>query len=527
MIKFNMIYIYIQDIFRNFVNLINSPLESNELLKSPNLLIYDSKIRLIYNLSVILCMVYLLFVLIFAVTCIEESNSELLSLSLLALNNLNKSKGNPEKNKKTKLRDLLKQQLYIFYKSRTIFSGFIIKNKYVILYLVFLTLITFIFNKNVNSFKGLNFYEINHLTIILYFVILYSIYIKFSIILRIFSLIKSFKFFYVNLSLNLIKDIKIIALYYYIFNSFFIIISIFFIANLSYNLNQINLQNYIDITNILSLVPLLCYVDVIFKTEIKITENNNFKSFPIIVTLLLIFIPFFIFNCYPEKISLFFERFFVIRPIYCDTVGDPNLLNNLKDENSSKITLKNENINPDHNIVIRDLKQINKKFFEHLVKEIKVNKIDNIETQYNNFINHSTKKYIIDKNLLTFLNENLTTITNNNINPKNLNEFVNKLYNIDLEHKSTILLTMDEHKYRQQHFLNHKTNIHNKGSLIDALKIKLNEEKNIDLKLIEESKNTKTLTLVREFETKNNNTLLTVFGKLKKKASFNSELFNK
>src|ERR1700733_14547364 len=285
-LKFKMTFI--QDIFRKF--LFNYPLGSNDLLKSLNLLLSDRKIILSYNLSVNRCMVYLLFVLIITFTLNEESNSELVSLSLFALNNLKKSsKKTPKKNiiKKKNMRTLLKEQLFIFYKSRAIFSGFIFKNKYVILFLLLLALISFLFNKNLYYFKDLNFYHLNSLIIIIYVVIVYLIYIKFTLMVRLFSLY---------------KDIKFFARYYYSFNIFFIIISILFITHLSYNLIQANIENYVDLSDIVSVTLFLFFFEEITNKEFKVIEKNNINPFLIIFNILLIFFPFFFLNFHSEKV---------------------------------------------------------------------------------------------------------------------------------------------------------------------------------------------------------------------------------
>src|ERR1700679_1829216 len=102
----------------------------------------------------------------------------------------------------------LKQQLLNFYKSRSIFNSYIIKNKFMLITFFLLILITFIFNKNINYFKDLDIYEINTLTIILSFVTFYLIYIKFNIMVRMISLVKSIPYFFKNIKLKKITDIK-------------------------------------------------------------------------------------------------------------------------------------------------------------------------------------------------------------------------------------------------------------------------------------------------------------------------------
>jgi hypothetical protein len=177
----------------------------------------------------------------------------------------------------------LKQQLLNFYKSRSIFNGYMVKNKYMILSFFILILITFIFNKNIKYFKDLDIYEFNILTVILSLVIFYLIYIKFNIMVRIISLFKSIPYFYKNIKLNKIKDIKIIALYYYIFNIFFIILSILFINNLHHNINIVNIPNCIEYTNIISVILLILNLKYIITKEININNNIGINSLSLLI----------------------------------------------------------------------------------------------------------------------------------------------------------------------------------------------------------------------------------------------------
>src|ERR1700679_3418921 len=90
----------------------------------------------------------------------------------------------------------LKQQITLFYNSRSIFNSFMIKNKYILIYLIFLMLITVIFNKNIIQFKDLNIYNINYISFIFNVVLLYITYVKFNIMVRCLSFINSIKYFY-------------------------------------------------------------------------------------------------------------------------------------------------------------------------------------------------------------------------------------------------------------------------------------------------------------------------------------------
>jgi hypothetical protein len=114
----------------------------------------------------------------------------------------------------------LKQQLTLFYKSRSIFNSYMIKSKHILLYLIILRLITFIFNKNIVQFKDWNIYNINYISFIFNGVLLYITYVKFNIMVRVISFIKSIKYFYNQIKLNRIKNLKMIILLFikYIFN---------------------------------------------------------------------------------------------------------------------------------------------------------------------------------------------------------------------------------------------------------------------------------------------------------------------
>jgi len=249
----------------------------------------------------------------------------------------------------------LKKQLTFFYKSRLIFNTIIINNKYILILLLILMLITFIFNKNINSFKGLNIYEVNSLTIILYFVLFYLIYIKLNIMMRIISLFRSIKYFYYNIRLKIVKDIKIIALYYYIFNIFFIIISVLFINNLNNNLYIININNYVEYTNILTLILLLFYLKDIFNKEFKISDNNINPLF-IILNIFILFIPFIMLNFYCDKINIL-DKYFII---HCDSKGSSSFESKIKENPSIVITNNSNSIinNPNSKIYINTPKDI-------------------------------------------------------------------------------------------------------------------------------------------------------------------------
>jgi uncharacterized membrane protein YhaH (DUF805 family) len=105
----------------------------------------------------------------------------------------------------------LKQHLLKFLKSRTIFNGYIFKNRFLLLSLFFLIVITFIFNNSIQYFKDINIHDYNLLNMLLIFVMIYLTFIKFNILVRVVSIFKSIIFFYKSNKLNKIKDLKIIA----------------------------------------------------------------------------------------------------------------------------------------------------------------------------------------------------------------------------------------------------------------------------------------------------------------------------
>jgi hypothetical protein len=215
----------------------------------------------------------------------------------------------------------LKQQITLFYNSRSIFNSFMIKNKYILIYLIFLMLITVIFNKNIIQFKDLNIYNINYISFIFNVVLLYITYVKFNIMVRCLSFINSIKYFYNQIKINKIKNIKSIIFYYYIFNIFLMRVSILFINNILNIIYNLNLEYYIDFTNLISIMLLLYYSIYIITMKFHIIDStNNVNPLVIVLNILILFIPFITINFYYDKINLFDKIF----TIHCDSKGNTN-----------------------------------------------------------------------------------------------------------------------------------------------------------------------------------------------------------
>lgn len=243
--------------------------------------------------------------------------------------------------------NLLKQQLINFHKSRSILNGLIFNNKYILLSLLFLILITFIFNLNIKYFKEIDIYNNNISTCLLAFVILYLTFIKFNMMIRIFNLFKSVKFIYNSVKQNKIKDIKIIASYYYIFNIFLIIISYIFINRLNNNLIFIDIsQDYIDYNNLLSFILALSYIISNLNEEFNINNNENIKIISIAINILILFTPFILLNIYYDKIMLFVDNYIIkSNTIYCDSKEDLLFRNKLKNKDDNSILFSNSSNN--------------------------------------------------------------------------------------------------------------------------------------------------------------------------------------
>jgi|ERR1700724_22853 len=209
---------------------------------------------------------------------------------------------------------LLKKHLITFYKSITIFKFLLFKNRYMIFPLITLALVTFIFNNNLDYFNDFTIGNLNNInlfnikSIIFLFITIYLAYIKLNFLIRTIALIKGFSFFYREIKTNLIKDIKFMCLYFYIFNLFFVSISILFIINLINNIFTINsdlgmLINYS--TNITSLLILCFYFYEIINHKFNINTSPEGEINPLKILFLIgiVFTPLIVFNLYADEIN--------------------------------------------------------------------------------------------------------------------------------------------------------------------------------------------------------------------------------
>jgi hypothetical protein len=369
----------------------------------------------------------------------------------------------------------LKQQLTLFYRSRSIFNSYMIKSKHILLYLIILMLITFIFNKNIVQFKDLNIYNINYISFIFNGVLLYITYVKFNILVRVISFIKSIKYFYNQIKLNRIKNIKSIAIYYYLLNTFLMVISLLFVNNIHNNISSLHLESYIEFTNLISIILLLFYSIYIITMEFNIIEtNNNINPLIIVINILILFIPFITINFYYDKINIFDNIF----TIHCDSKGSSSFETKIKENPSIVITNNSNSIinNPNSKIYINtpkdigedktfntstssdtnqdplnklvieinNFKDLNSKFISLFIKSLtnKDIKLDFNDDYYNKFINKSQTKYKIDSNIIKFFKSNvelLSSLQNKYIiNNKDILSYVEKLYEIETEHKNKL-----------------------------------------------------------------------------------------
>jgi hypothetical protein len=377
----------------------------------------------------------------------------------------------------------LKQQLINFQKSRSILNGIIFKQKYILISLFFFILMTFIFNLNIKYFKEVVIDDSIILSILVYFVLLYLTFINFNVMIRIFNLLKSVTFIYTSIKLNDIKDIKIIASYYYIFNIFIIIISLIFINRLQFNLIYIDISpDYIYYTNVLSIILLVYYIITNLNKKFNINNNDNINIVSMLINLLIIITPIILLNIYSDKIMIFVDDYF-IKPntIYCDSKEDLNFRGKLKDPGSVVITTPNSNsvINSTDNRVyintpkeLGDDKTLNiatsskvktedfiNNFHTSYKNVIEISELDKInktvlkificdyssdktlifnDSYYNNLARKPHMEYKLDMNLIVFINEYVNIVANNNINSKYVIDLIFNLYEMDLEHKSKL-----------------------------------------------------------------------------------------
>lgn len=240
---------------------------------------------------------------------------------------------------------------------------------------MFLILITVIFNKNINQFKDLKFYNIIYISFIFNGVLLYITYVKFNIMVRCLSFIKRINFFYNQIKLNKIKFIKSIIFYYYIFNICIFIfiflrrVSILFIINFHNNIYNLNLEYYIEFTNLISFLLLLYYSIYIITMKYHIIDSNkNINLLVIVLNILIIFIPVITINYYYDNFNIFDNKF----TIHCDSKGNTNFYTKIK-ENPSIVITNNSNSNSiinNKNLVV----------YINTTKDISENKTFNVAT---------------------------------------------------------------------------------------------------------------------------------------------------
>jgi hypothetical protein len=375
----------------------------------------------------------------------------------------------------------LKRQLQYFYTSRTIFGGLIIKNKYLLLSLLVLIFINFVFNHNTIYFQDINLYQLTFLTSIFYCVLLYLVYLKCNLVVRVIALLKSIPFFYSNFGKG--NNIGIISIYYYIFNIILIIISLLLIDNTNNNLILLNLANYIDQTTAFSIMLLLLNVENILETEVNINNNLNINH----TTMFSLFILFVLFNLYHVKINWIFDEYFWKHlVIHCDPnddsdtdtikevsrgrnvtiirgnnssvsigagntnvqVNTPNIGAAVEDTNSKEVvTVNKENVTPSK-YTIKEIDKINKKFFPYLIERYTESRDNSCsDTLYNEFLSKktvgNTSKYKIETGLTDSLNhylDNIIGLVNSKpgMGTKELSEYIYKLHEIDRGHQSTL-----------------------------------------------------------------------------------------
>ena len=364
----------------------------------------------------------------------------------------------------------VKQQLKLFYKSRTLLSGFLIKNKFLILILLIFTLISLIFHKNIVYFKDINIYDNYSVLIIISVVLIYFTYIKFNLMIRIIYLVKSIPFFYKMIKQKKITDIKVIALYYYFFNILIIIFSIIFVIKINYNLSYLNISYFLVYTNIISILFVLFVFEQIFTTEFNIVENNNFKPLMVLCYIIILFIPVIVFNCYYEKIMAFLGESVINKfVIHCETTGDTNFRDKLIDKNSLVIgprryTSHNSNINiitPESQIAstsslvkneensnnsnfpaikleqIFELEEISKKTLNKFIVEYYESPYIEFDDAY--YTRANKKKnilYEIDTNLLKSINFYADVFHVHNLPKKHFIDFIFNLDIFDMDYKA-------------------------------------------------------------------------------------------
>lgn len=233
--------------------------------------------------------------------------------------------------KMTKLNTSIKFLLNYYYKSQNLFNLIIFKNKYIIISLLFMALITFLFNKNLDYFKDLNLNLLSIKSFLIYIIIFYLSYIKFNLIIKFLSVLKSIPFFYKEINKKT-NNIETILLFYYIINIFFIIILFLFIKNLTYNFYLINFElgNYTYYyTNVISIILLFAFLELFLSNKF-IIEDKSVNLIIVIFNIILTFTPFIFLN-FCGSLNYF--------TIYCESTDTNDFQKNIREPD--KIIMSN------------------------------------------------------------------------------------------------------------------------------------------------------------------------------------------
>jgi len=408
--------------------------------------------------------------------------------------------------------NIINKHLLIIYKSTSL-NILLFKNKYMILSLLLLALITFLFNKNLDYFTDLtieNLFDPTNIKSITFFLVtFYLCYIKFNILIRTIAQIKGISFFYKEIKLKLNKEIKFICLYFHILNLFFISISILFVINLTNNIFIINydlgmLINYL--TNITSILILLFYFNKIINNKFTIdqTEINPLK---ILLLIIIVFTPLILLNLYADKVNNLLGEYniFKFQSIHCESKDkdDLNYINKLKEgtnvitnntnntiinfNNSSNNSNINSDTKPNSNLIDRNLnaststlnknklpfptdsnssapividnfKQLPKEVFNQMLKEFHYFKtVGHFETLSCNMLT-PFNEIILSDNLIEFLNNHINSVISDDkkLDYDKTMKFLIKIYEKDIKMKKIIESYVDRYNQRIQELDNLK-----------------------------------------------------------------------
>jgi hypothetical protein len=154
-------------------------------------------------------------------------------------------------------------------------------------------------------------------------------------------------------------------------------------------------------------------------------------------------LPFIFFNFYYDQMISLADKYIIKHmTIYCDSTENTDLNKILKDNTINSPSLKIINIS--------NIFEMETKFVHYFIKEyIKSNnKLELTDSIYNNFMRKAGFQYKINVNILEFFTEHIDVITSKNINKNQLIEFIQKLYDLDLDYKYK-LETLKKELYNQ------------------------------------------------------------------------------